>query len=311
MNPRQLELFRAIYRLGTVTNAAKVLHISQPAATQAIRRTEDELGFQLFRRVKGRFVPTVEAEALFAETERVYRELDAVQLLARELRDGQSGTLRIAASSPLIMTILPPAITAFRATHPGVRIILHNLPVAEISERLMTGNVDLGLSISPLDIPSIKSETIASTTIVCLLPQDHELARRDVVFAADLANCPIISYSREATPGRLLSSVFREAGLNYRPDIEIAPSITALPLVQRGAGVALVEGFTPWKNFDGIVVRPFHPTIVEHVHLFTVSLRPLSNFAQQFIPILRKTASKAETFLSNKSNESRRLAVQP
>lgn len=299
MNPKQIELFRAIYRLGTVTNAAKALHISQPAATQAIRRIEDELGFQLFRRVKGRFVPTFEAETLHAEVERVYRELNAVQLLAKDLRAGNAGTLRIAASSPLIMTILPDAITVFRADHPGVRIILHNLPVAEINERLMTGNVDIGLSISPVDIPSINSEVIARTQIVCLVPQEHELASRDVLSACDLVNYPIISYSREASPGRMLSTAFREAGISYRPYIEIAPSITALPFVQRGDGIALVEGFTPWSSFSDIVVRPFVPTIVEHVHMFTVSLRPLSNFSQQFIPILRETASRMESSLAN------------
>lgn len=64
MRPRQLEIFTAVMRAGTVTGAARLLNISQPALSQTLMHAEDELGFALFERVKGRLRPTPEAVEL-------------------------------------------------------------------------------------------------------------------------------------------------------------------------------------------------------------------------------------------------------
>lgn len=65
MNLRQLEVFYAIMQTGTVSGAARSLHVSQPNVTRILAHTEQQLGFGLFERVKGRLVPTVEAKTLF------------------------------------------------------------------------------------------------------------------------------------------------------------------------------------------------------------------------------------------------------
>ena len=88
MRARQLEVFRAVMRSGTVTGAAKALNVSQPALSQIILHTEDELGFRLFERVKGRLVPTPEAEELFPEADRLFNDLDNLRSLALDLRHG-------------------------------------------------------------------------------------------------------------------------------------------------------------------------------------------------------------------------------
>ncbi|WP_268810299.1 LysR family transcriptional regulator, partial [Vibrio parahaemolyticus] len=72
MNLRQLEVFYAIMQARTVSGAARLLHVSQPNVTRVLAHTEQQLGFALFERVKGRLVPTQEAKALLPEAEKVY-----------------------------------------------------------------------------------------------------------------------------------------------------------------------------------------------------------------------------------------------
>ena len=61
MRLRHIEIFHAIYTTGSITNAAKILHVSQPSVSKVLSHAEMQLGFNLFDRVKGRLIPTEEA----------------------------------------------------------------------------------------------------------------------------------------------------------------------------------------------------------------------------------------------------------
>src|SRR3954451_5356982 len=88
MNLRQIEVFHAVYVSGSVTAAARALHVSQPSVSKTLRHTEDGLGFALFRRLKGRLLPTEEARVLFREVDEVYGRLGSLRVTARNLRSG-------------------------------------------------------------------------------------------------------------------------------------------------------------------------------------------------------------------------------
>ena len=73
---RQIEAFRAVMELGTITMAAERLRISQPAVSKIIAGLEWEIGYPLFERIKGRLAPTGEARLLAVEADRMYYGLD-------------------------------------------------------------------------------------------------------------------------------------------------------------------------------------------------------------------------------------------
>jgi DNA-binding transcriptional LysR family regulator len=80
MNARQLEVFRAIMRNGSMTAAAEALHVSQPAVSKILRHFESQLGYTLFERLGGRLLPTMEARLRFDDADRMFREIEAVRL---------------------------------------------------------------------------------------------------------------------------------------------------------------------------------------------------------------------------------------
>ncbi|WP_154582145.1 LysR family transcriptional regulator, partial [Bordetella pertussis] len=85
MRLRHIEIFEAIRRTGSLTEAAAALHISQPAASKLLAHAEAQLGFKLFERVKGRLVATREAEILAPEVARLNQDLGSVRRLAASL----------------------------------------------------------------------------------------------------------------------------------------------------------------------------------------------------------------------------------
>lgn len=276
MNARQLEVFRAIMRCGTLTSAAKALGVSQPALSQILLHTEDELGFKLFKRLKGRLVPTPEADQLFPEADRLFRELDNLRRFAGDLKGGKGGTVRVAASAPPALSLVPRALGAFRVARPGVRLRTYVVPVAVIVDMLERGDIDLGVAMNDTPMPLVDTEVIGRSEVVCVLRANHKLAGRKTITAGDLQGETVISYHRNNLQGMLIDRAFARDGGELRRDVEIDVSIIALSFVQQGIGVALVDGLLPWSSFPGLVSRPFRPAISLPLTLLTSSRRPLS-----------------------------------
>lgn len=110
MNLRQLEIFRAVVETGTTKGAAHQLIISQPAVSNVIQHTEDQLGFRLFHRVRGRLVATEEALSLYAESSSIFLLFASLQKKVEDLKHGRFGSLRIASTPSLGHSILPQAV---------------------------------------------------------------------------------------------------------------------------------------------------------------------------------------------------------
>jgi DNA-binding transcriptional LysR family regulator len=286
MNLRQIEVFRAIMLRRSITDAARMLGVSQPTLTKVLRHAEDQLGFRLFRREHGRLYPTEEAQLLFVDADRIFRELQSLQRLSTDLREGTGGLLRVGATASLALSVVPDALELYRREAPAVRIMSYLLAGDEMAEMVMAHQLDIGVSIAPLEVPSARTETIHRAEMICIMPEGHALAALDTVTPQDVDRHTLISYSGATPVGQMLEGAFRRAGLRRRVDIEVSLSPLACSLVQRGVGVAVVDGFVPRLALPGIVWRKFRPRTVQQVTLVMPSIP--SHFAIKFMTYLRR-----------------------
>lgn len=273
MRARQLEVFCTLMQTGTVTAAAVRLGVSQPALSQLLMHTEDQLGFRLFDRIRGRLVPTQEALDLYPEAERIYSELAALRRRTRDMRRGRAGIVRIAASAPPAMTLVPKALATFRSAHPDIVVHSQIAPMRNVVQMLRDGDISLGVVMNDRPHTDIHVEVIGQSHLACLLPASHPLAERDQIGLEDLQEQTLISYRPETLPGALLGSLADAAGLDFVLSIEIDASISALPFVQQGLGVAVVDGLLPWDQFRNVVERPFIPETKLPIALLTHTIR--------------------------------------
>lgn len=283
MRARQLEVFTAVMRAGTVTGAARLLNISQPALSQILIHAEDELGFALFDREKGRLHPTPEARELYPEAERLFDGLEGLRRKTSDLRLGRAGLVRIAASPPPAMALLPQALASFRSQHPDIILRTHVAPIASMVALLRAGDAALALALDDDLPPDIAAERLAETSFCCLMPQAHPLAARPVLSFADLAGQQIISYRSLTRPHEELQAAARADGVGFQPDIEIDSSIAAAGFVQAGLGIAVVDALLPWAQYPGLVM----------VELADAPRLPLS-----LLTLKDKALSRAEEILS-------------
>jgi DNA-binding transcriptional LysR family regulator len=292
MNARQLEVFRAIMRNRSLTAAAEALHVSQPAVSKLLRHFETQIGYTLFERLGGRLVPTPEAQLLYRDADRIFREIEALKGLSDRIRDKQVGLLRIGATAPPTFALVPHATERFHARHPGLRIALHTMPAEAIEEHILIGDIDLAVTMRRSSEPQVRNESLGRADIVALMPARSPLSALAEVTPADLAGHTLISYDARTLQGAQVEAAFVEAGVPYRASIEVLLSIAALPLVRRGLGIALVDGLVPWETFGDLAVRPFRPRVWLEIVLLRSALRPQTRYGREYTRDLRAAVAE-------------------
>jgi DNA-binding transcriptional LysR family regulator len=295
MNLRQLEVFRAIMSTGSVSNAARLLHVSVPAVSKVLSHTESRLGFALFERIKGRLHPTAEARELYQEVEQVYTGVLRISDLAQELAHRRFGMVSLVSSPSIGQQLVPQAIAQYHAAHPEVRLRFHCLSHELLKEQLLAGKVDLGISTLPMDHPQLSTRTIARSDLICICPWAHPLAASAAasVTVEDLLPYDLIAYPRNTPLARRIEGVFAAHGEPAGAGIEVGSPQHACALVHAGAGIALVEEFSlaswPKAHFRMLRVEGAAPILADVVHLQSAPLTPA---AQMFIECLEQVVQK-------------------
>ncbi len=258
MNLRQLEVFYAVMKTGSITGAAQMLCVTQPAVSTTLRLAEKRLGVVLFDRVKGRLLPTREALRLQADAVDIYSRMQTFGRLADEMREGRLSELVIATSPTLANTLLPAAITELRREHPHACISIHSAATRQAVDMVASREADVGVVYGPVDAP-VDITSLGRSSLVCVMPRNHPLTALDEVRADDLKPYPLIAMG----PGSPLAVQFGEALSPKnagRPAILLEGSswFTASLFVSRGAGVAIVD--LPTARADpSLAWRPFTP----------------------------------------------------
>ena len=154
MKLRHIEVFQAIRQAGSVSGAAQLLHVSQPAVSKVLQHAEQQLGFPLFLRVRGKLLATPEALELEREVAKLSDSLQAVRRLAQNLRRQPGHSLRIGATPALALSLLPRAIGEWSARYPQSGCELATLHSRELVQGLLMRELDLALSLKQPEHPA-------------------------------------------------------------------------------------------------------------------------------------------------------------
>ncbi|MBL8672153.1 MAG: LysR family transcriptional regulator [Alphaproteobacteria bacterium] len=293
INLKQLEAFRAFFLAGTVSGAASLLDVSQPAVSRLLAQLERGLNLALFDRGRGRLVPTPEAHLLYDAVERAFLSVDKIKQVAEDIRTASAGHLQIAALPALALGFVPRAIARFGQAHPGVSVSLGIAASPRIEDLAASQQVDIGLAEYPFQGLGVAVEDFCRAPYVLVVPRAHAFASRRSVQPRDLAGLPFVSQPRSSVGRHLVDQVFERAGVRRQLVAETPYFAAVCALVLEGVGVGLVDPFTASDHRSrGLVAVPFRPRIDLHVGILHPAHRPLSRAAREFLAVLR--ACRAE-----------------
>jgi DNA-binding transcriptional LysR family regulator len=284
INLRQLEAFRAVMLTKSITRAAEMLFISQPAVSRLISDLETSIEFPLFQRVKKRLIATPEADALFEEVERSFAGLNKINIVAREIRDFRSGNLSIAALPALGLGFLPERISQFAAEMPDVSLSLNIRGSQNVSSLVAAQRADVGFTESIDFGDGIDSELLLTTDLVCILPPDHRLKNKKVIKAKDLDGETFVGTGNWQLTCKDIDRYFEREKVRRKIRIDTQLNATVAEFVLSGTGVSVIDPVTADRYISkGLVVRPFVPSIRYSYYVIFPENRPRSRLAEQFV----------------------------
>jgi len=293
INVRYLAVFRAVVKTGSVSGAARVLHISQPAVTKTLHLLEEELGVELFQRIKGRLLITPEAQALLPQVERLFGQLDAVHQLTQEIRSGHAGSLTVASVATLSSTIVAVAISRFNASHPRVLFDLRALSTRQVIESVTNNQVDVGVIDISEGGPEMDVTELCRADLGCVMRHDHPLASLAQVTPADLSGLNVITFAEDTRTGWAVRDALQKKKSSANILFSVNQTFSAYALAQSGSGIALVDPFPMLMGaFPELALRPFRPSVQSRPRALIAKSRPVSMIARQFVEDLRTVANE-------------------
>ena len=250
MNLRQIEVFRAVMLAGSVTDAARLLHVSQPGISRMLAHIELQLGMKLFERAKGKLRATPEAQALHAEVEQVYRGVKRIDDVARGLKLGAHLTLRVLASPSIALEVVPQAVSELAGQYRGARIYMETQLVREIVDQLARHEADIAISTLPIEHPLLRSAVVGDWSLSCVFQAGHPFEARRVIGVRDVMRQPLIAFSPDTPQGRFIAQWCREHDAQPQSQIEVRSGQVACAMAATGAGVAIVDNLTAraWRG---------------------------------------------------------------
>jgi DNA-binding transcriptional LysR family regulator len=243
MELRHLRYFVAAAELENVSRAALRLHVSQPALSRQIRDLEDELGFPLLSRGAKSVRLTEAGRTFLAEARAVLLRAEDAVKAARSVATGLRGELHVGYAPTPTVRILPPALRAFQAELPEVRVRLHDLSTEELLAGLRKGSLQIAFLVRPTKamLRGLQFEELVRDAICLAVPPGHPFARLRSISVERVAREPLVAYSRRDYPEyhEYLARLF--AKVKGRPHIveEHEGGASMVAAVEAGYGLAL------------------------------------------------------------------------
>ncbi len=263
---RQLRTFVAIAERGSVTEAARALNLTQPAASQQLREVERLLGTRLLDRAGGRLVATASGLAALGPARQALAAAEEAAAAVQAVRAGAAGRVRLGTGATACIHLLPKALATVRARLPGLEIVVATGNTPDILRRVEEGALDLGLVTMPRQVPRTLAATpVWRDALAALLPE--ALAGPVAFTPAGLAAMPLILYETGGDTRGIVDAWFRRAGLVAKPIMELGSVEAIKVLVGSGLGASVLPRLALDQPVPGAAVRGLRPPVERRLAL--------------------------------------------
>ncbi|HVC61428.1 MAG TPA: LysR family transcriptional regulator [Acetobacteraceae bacterium] len=260
---RQLRSFVATVDTGSLSAAARSLHITQPAASQQVKELERALATRLLQRGAGVARPTAVGEAVLAQARRVQAAVDDLLAVAATFWDGEVGRVRLGTGGTACIHLLPPVLARMKQRMPGLEIIIATGDTSEMLRRVSDGGLDLALvTLAGRLDRSLETRRLMVEPLVAYAPEAM-LPDAPFLRPAQLAALPLILYESGGATRGLVDAWFRRAGLAPRPIMELGSVEAIKVLAESGLGATILPrsalAAAGAGMPRGMAMRPLHP----------------------------------------------------
>lgn len=291
MKLRHLEIFYAVMTSGSLSRAADVLNISQPAASKALKSAEQRLGFTLFQRVRGKLLPSREALVLFEKVQNIYHDLDHLRLLADNLARDPRAKIVLGCLPSLGLSLVPGAITDFYQQNANLVMTLSTDHTEILIKKLALREIDLALT---FQVPEHQDVTVIPIVEAPLVYIDRDHIGGPI-------NILDIDQDRWISPGAAsLTNIIDTQRRFATTRLNVQTYYMASEFVKQGVGCSIIDIFSAQHNLTPEMIHPVTPPLRVQLCLLQRSDLSLSPMGQKFSLFLSDWLRKRMQSLNQK-----------
>ncbi|MBW8184990.1 LysR family transcriptional regulator [Shewanella nanhaiensis] len=257
---RQIEAFRCFMLSGTVTGAAELLYISQPAVSRLLSELEYRVGFPLFVRTHNKLEATPEAKLFYQDVKRVFVGMNSLTTSADAIARNNQGRLRVGVMPICSNSFMTDVLAEFLTQHPNVAIELEAAPRIQLLDLVRSHQVDTAI-VTNIEAgeDEFNFQFLRKHQAVVVLSEGHPLADKASLSPVDLKNERFMTLGYGSPFRTRVEDAFIKQNVKRNIILEAREQSTLFQLVKKGVGIAILDPFILHLGVEGVVVRPFEP----------------------------------------------------
>ncbi|MDO7905630.1 LysR family transcriptional regulator [Paenibacillus sp. JX-17] len=280
MTINRYEILVHIAETGSFTKAAKLLNITQPAASHAITSLETELGVPLIQRdrKKGILFTAVGQEVLVQMRE-ILRRVENINQIAAAERGMQQGSITVGAFPSAAAHFMPRIMVYFRQHYPNLNLILHEGSIEEVRHWIRSRRVDVGIVFDPEE--DMETVPLFTDQMVLVMREDDVLASRISIDIEDLGGRPMM-ICRGGYKAQIME-LFRKRGTALNMVHSVYNIETVLNMIGEGMGISMLPQLSLTHLNPGLVIRHLQPEVSRELSMAVPSLKEASKAVHLFM----------------------------
>ena len=287
---RQLQVFEAIFRLGSFTRAAEELFLTQPTVSMQIKKLADAMGLPLFETVGRNVHPTEAGRELYESCRRIFETLANLEMKLADLKGIKRGRLRLCVITTA-KYFAPEVLGEFCQAYPGIEVALKVTNRERIIERINANEDDLYVMGQTPSEQGVEAFPFALNPLVVMAPRNHPLVGKKNISLARLAEEPMILREPGSGIRDVMLKMFADHGLQPQVRMELGSNEAIKHAIVGGLGLSVLSMHTlALEGVDGPVaildVEGF--PILRNWYLVYPKGKELSLVAQAFLEFALK-----------------------
>ncbi len=240
INLNQLRAFYFAARERSVTKAAEILHVTQPAVTMQIKALDEALGLKLFRKYGKQLELTEAGKVLFQYTEKIFGIVEQMEYALKGYLELSRGSLTIGTTRSFARHLMPGLLSRFQESYPGVKVILKEGSSQEIADGLVNFTYDLGIIGRLPDLNRLKVIPYTKEEFCLVTSPQHKFAGKEKVSYEELKNEPIIIREQGSGARYAILSLLRSKGIEPSVLVEAGSVEFIKEYVMKGQGLSFL-----------------------------------------------------------------------
>lgn len=290
-----LQALMTVLDLRSFGLAAARLNMSQPALSRRIQRLEARLGSPLLERTTRHVAPSPFGRQVLPLLRRALNEMESALEGIEDLGGPGRGCVVVACLQTAVPFFIPPALLAFRATHPRVRVRILDMTAQEALQSVARGEADFAITVAAaIQDPELVAEPLLEDPFVLACDEGHILAGREWLSWRELSDYPVIVAARTSVHRPLIQDALARAGLRLSWAYEVLHMSSAFHLVRAGLGVSVLPRIAMAAAQPGLRAIPLRdPLIHRLLSIVHRHSRPLPPAAAQLAALVRNHGGAA------------------